>query len=194
MNYRAKNNENTVIASSTKFKDTTEINVAEQQRRSLRRALVKTPNDPASFEAYNRLTNSRNVKKAAHTGIFISYSRPDEVFAIDLALRLREAGINVWLDSLHIDEGRDWHKQIETALQESGLVIAIISPDALLDNEATLEREYTISAGKLLLPVISERTRLKDTRFWQSPVDCSRNFEIGAQHLIRLIAPRTASV
>lgn len=194
MNYYTENNNNNPIASSPNIRDTTEINVAEQQRRSLRRALTKSPNDPALYEAYNRLTNTRNLQKAVRSGVFISYSRSDEVVAIDLALALRDAGISVWLDSLDIDETQDWRKQVESALEQSGLILAVISPEAMHDQEAILEREYSISAGKLLLPIISESTRLTHTHFWQPPVNCSRNFTLGVQQLLRLIAPSPASV
>ncbi|MEQ8674895.1 MAG: toll/interleukin-1 receptor domain-containing protein [Aggregatilineales bacterium] len=194
MNYTTDNNANTNYNSDVPTGETLEINLAEQQRRSLRRALTKSPGDPALHEAYTRLTNGRNLIRSADNGVFISYTRSDELFAVDLAMALQDAGVNVWLDSLHVVDSQDWRKQIENALRTSGLVLAIISPESFADQEATVEREYAISSGKMLMPVISQRVRLNEVRFWQPPIDCTRNFDIGVKHIISMITTRGATV
>lgn len=194
MNYTIDDNSENRFNNSVPTGETMEIDLAEQQRRSLRRALTKAPGDPALHEAYARLTNGRNLLRAAENGVFISYTRSDELFAVDLAMALQDAGVNVWLDTIHVVDDLDWRKQIEDALRRSGLVLAIISPESLDDQEAIEEREYAIMSGKMLMPVISQRVRLSEIRFWQPPIDCTRNFDLGVKHIISMITSNRVQV
>ena len=113
---------------------------------------------------------------------------------VDLAMALQDAGVNVWLDTIHVVDDLDWRKQIEDALRRSGLVLAIISPESLDDQEAIEEREYAIMSGKMLMPVISQRVRLSEIRFWQPPIDCTRNFDLGVKHIISMITSNRVQV
>ena len=57
------------------------------------------------------------METAKGRGYFISYSRSDRYFALDLAKELRSAGYPIWLDQLDIPTGARWDDEVEKALK-----------------------------------------------------------------------------
>lgn len=167
----------------------------EQKRIAIRKALKARPDDPWLQDAMMRLMTSQLVKQAATSGIFINYTRTDELFAIELAEGLREAGITPWLDIVDMIDDSDWENGIEQALKSCGLMLAILSPEAQKDGLARMERQRFADMGKLVQPVIHHRCVLDKEFFWLEPVDFSRDFAYGLRQLVRLIsATETAQV
>jgi hypothetical protein len=103
--------------------------------------------------------------------VFINYTRLDEVFAVELAVRLKAVGVGVWLDMFDVSDSGDWRGQVTTALNTCGLMVAILSPRALYDPEARAEREYFHDLGKLVQPVIYRPCRPDLSDYWLKPVD-----------------------
>lgn len=60
-------------------------------------------------------------------GAFISYSRRDKDFAVELARELRAAGYLVWLDQLDIPTGARWDDEVEKALREHEIFLGSLS-------------------------------------------------------------------
>ena len=88
--------------------------------------------------------------------IFISYSRINEVFAVKLAVELKSAGYSVWLDQLDIPTGARWDDEIEKALRECSIFLAILTPAFVESENAKDEIGYAIDHGKRILPVLLE--------------------------------------
>ncbi len=66
----------------------------------------------------------RGTTPVAH--VFLSYSRPDELYAVKLEDSMKRHGIDVWRDS-EIDYGADWPDVIESHLDQSAAVVLIMS-------------------------------------------------------------------
>ena len=64
--------------------------------------------------------------------IIIAYAREDwESMVAPLTLALQDAGMKVWVDQYLVQGGDDWQTAIEQALQECGIMVLVVSPDAL---------------------------------------------------------------
>ena len=84
--------------------------------------------------------------------LFISYARPDRSRAESLTLRLRQAGITVWLDS-DLVGGQAWWDRIIDQLRTCDAVVVVISRAAIKSQACRSEREYAIKLGKPILPL-----------------------------------------
>ena len=49
---------------------------------------------------------------------FVSYTREDSQLVLNLAKKLREVGVNLWIDQLDIIGGEFWDHAIEEALKK----------------------------------------------------------------------------
>ncbi|PJF21998.1 MAG: hypothetical protein CUN56_08250 [Phototrophicales bacterium] len=163
--------------------DTTQFASIEQKRIALRRALYEKPHDPNLLKARDELISKEALQAAAQKGIFISYSRCDELFAFELAIRLNDYGIQTWLDSIHVREQQDWYEEVTRALNRAGLMLAVFSPEALEDRDVTNEWARFMASGKLLIPIIHRACDLKGLNSWIAPIDFTRRLDIGIQQL-----------
>jgi small GTP-binding protein len=71
--------------------------------------------------------------------VFVSYSRKDEAAVLDLAQRLANEGVRVWLDQWAIQIGDSIPAKIEYGLMHSRLLLLCISAHALGADWVTLE-------------------------------------------------------
>lgn len=137
--------------------------------------------------AWKQLTSTSEVRKAAGRGIFLSYSRADEVFAFDLAVKLRDKGARIWMDMLNVRESDDWYDQVATALASSGLMIAVISAKGMQDANVKKERARFQAAGKLVQPVVADNCDTSGLRYWLQPIDLNQDYEAGTRRLYKLL-------
>jgi len=86
--------------------------------------------------------------------IFISYARSDaQGFAERLYNWLAERGYRPWYDQRGLGVG-DWERQIEKALDESDMVIAILSPASIEPSSfVSNETLHAQDSGKPILPI-----------------------------------------
>lgn len=63
--------------------------------------------------------------------VFISHAHQDSDFAQRLAADLRDAGLRVWVAPDSIRPGEKWVEAINRGLDESGVLLAIMSPSAV---------------------------------------------------------------
>lgn len=85
--------------------------------------------------------------------IFISYSRIDEAFARQLASQLRSVGANVWLDVEDIPAGMNWSRAIQSGLDESELMLVIISPESMASQDVEEEWQDFRDNRKPIIPL-----------------------------------------
>ena len=102
------------------------------------------------------LTEKPIVASKVARPIFISYSRSDMGFALELGGKLREAGHKVWIDTKGIPGGHDWRVRITSAIEASKLVLIILSPEALESEWVQRELNYADKLKKPILPVVSK--------------------------------------
>ena len=98
------------------------------------------------------------AKVARH--IFISYSRADTSFAIDIRDKLISSGHKAWMDESGIAGGEDWHIRIGAAIDEAKAVVAILSPDALGSTWVRRELNYADRTGKPIFPIICKHSAI----------------------------------
>jgi len=84
--------------------------------------------------------------------LFVSYARPDWLRAESLAVQLRQAGIEVWLDS-DLVGGQRWWDRILGQLRSCDAVVAALSKASIRSQACRSEREYAIQLGKPVLPI-----------------------------------------
>jgi len=86
--------------------------------------------------------------------IFVSYSRVDTDFVLNLINDLIEQKLDVWLDQRDISAGQRWDRTIQAALQESDIFIIVLSPDSVASENVLDELSFAISAKKRIIPVL----------------------------------------
>lgn len=164
----------------------------EQKRAALRRAYRLDPADKRIQDALARLTGPRHIRQAAQNGVFISYARPDELFAFDLAQNLRDNGVKTWVDMTDIPDDDDWHSAVKRALDYCGLMLVVLTPAALSTSDLRRERHYFVNAGKLILPLLRAPGDFKAHSMWLEPVDFRQSDAEGLQRLLGMLVADAA--
>jgi len=86
--------------------------------------------------------------------VFISYSRNNKDFALELAKELRASGFNIWFDLLDIPTGTRWDDEIERALEQCEIFMVILTPSSTKSDNVKDEIGYAIDSGKRILPIL----------------------------------------
>jgi hypothetical protein len=92
--------------------------------------------------------------------IFISYSRQCIGFVDDLAHRLQKRGFKVWLDYLCLVPGRPWLDQINSGLDESELLLLVVSPESISSRSVEVEWKYFLEHRKRIILLIFQAVPL----------------------------------
>lgn len=89
-------------------------------------------------------------------GVFLSYSRKDELVIREIYHELRLRGVaSIWMDRKNLIPGDDWETQIRKAIiEDCSHVVVCISPDALRSEEVKKEYELAIKHDKRVIPLI----------------------------------------
>ncbi|TDM08770.1 MAG: hypothetical protein C4K60_05070 [Ideonella sp. MAG2] len=85
--------------------------------------------------------------------VFLSYAHRDHHFADLLALKMKDAGIDVWRDNGSLRPGRDWRRGIEHAISNSVAVVVAISKSSSESSYCTFEWSYALGNGRDLIPL-----------------------------------------
>ena len=72
--------------------------------------------------------------------VFLSYSRTDQAFVDELYRRLTRDGVACFFDKVSIAWGENFVRALETALDESDVIVAVLSPEFCASEWVTLER------------------------------------------------------
>ena len=63
----------------------------------------------------------------AHSAdVFVSYSRDDEARVLDVAAKLRAAGVSLWIDQAGLDGASQWSEQIVNALESAKVLLLMV--------------------------------------------------------------------
>ena len=91
---------------------------------------------------------------------FISYSRVNSDFAVNIAKDLRSAGFDIWLDQLDIPTGSRWDDELEKALDRCSTFLIVLSPESIKSQNVKDEIGYAIDGGKHILPVLIKNCKI----------------------------------
>ena len=92
--------------------------------------------------------------------VFLSYSRDDTARVMDLADRLRAAGVDIWIDQGSIDAATLWGESIVRALEGAKVLLVMISPSAVSSHNVAKEVMLASERKGHILPVHLEPTTI----------------------------------
>jgi TolB-like protein/Flp pilus assembly protein TadD len=90
----------------------------------------------------------------------LSYSREDKVRVLDLAAKLRSAGVSLWIDQGSIDGAALWGESIVRALEDAKVLLLMVSPSAVSSHNVAKEVMLTSERKGHILPVHLEPTTI----------------------------------
>jgi len=99
--------------------------------------------------------------------IFISYSRKDSAQAIELAERLRESGVKVWIDQQGIVGAEHWAREIAEGIRACSTFLLLLSPESVSSEEVLKELALASERRKRILPVELAPTELPSSFEYQ---------------------------
>lgn len=86
--------------------------------------------------------------------VFLSYSRSDSEYALELLTALELLGFDSYLDKQDIAPGEPWEERLGNLIRHADTVVFLISRESLKSKHCGWEVEETVRAGKRLVPVI----------------------------------------
>lgn len=95
--------------------------------------------------------------------VFLSHTHADQAFAARLSSQLRKHGVSVWAPSDAIRLGSRWASQIDSALDEAGVFVALVSPEYLRSQSCMFELGAAIGKSweqrQAVVPVLIRGSR-----------------------------------
>lgn len=86
--------------------------------------------------------------------IFLSYSQQDVDIARKIYDTLTQKGMNVWFAEQKLRTGESLQKQIQEALENSQVLLLLLSPASMQSSSVAQEYQYFIRQNKLLIPTL----------------------------------------
>jgi hypothetical protein len=134
----------------------------------------------------------RHTSEQRRAHIFISYSRKDLEFAQMLSEKLRQTGIQPWLDVSDIQPGENWQVALQKALQSASVVLYVASQNSRdstwMEAELQAVRQRDTRITPLILDDQGERDLPEFLRDYQW-IDFRQDEEAATQRLIRSLGP-----
>ena len=107
--------------------------------------------------------------------IFVSYARSDQEHVFPIVEKLREKGLNIWIDQEGIHGAKLWSQEIVHAIEGCKVFILFASSTAFQSENVTKELALASEARKKILPVFLE----------DAPIPAAMKYQLaGIQHLI----------
>jgi TolB-like protein/Flp pilus assembly protein TadD len=90
--------------------------------------------------------------------VFVSYSRDDADRVLELAAKLRAAGVSLWIDQGGIDAASLWSEQIVNALESAKVLLLMVTESAVHSHNVAKEVVLVSERKGHILPVHLEPT------------------------------------
>lgn len=124
--------------------------------------------------------------------IFISYSRQCIGFVDDLFHQLEKRGFsNIWLDYLSLAPGRPWNGQIEKGLEQSDLLLLVVSPESISSRSVEIEWRHFLEKKQRIILLIFQAVTLPKELDQLEWVDFRGGFFFAFRKLLKLIESPT---
>jgi len=107
--------------------------------------------------------------------IFASYSREDQAQVFPIVDKLRERGLNIWIDQEGIHGAKLWSQEIVNAIEGSKVFILFASAKAFVSKNVTKELALASESDKHILPIFIEDAEIPAAMKYQLA---------GIQHLV----------
>jgi TolB-like protein/Flp pilus assembly protein TadD len=92
--------------------------------------------------------------------VFISYSREDKEKVLELASRLRNAGVSIWIDQGGIDGAAMWGEAIVHAIESAKVMLLMVTEASVRSHNVAKEVVLTSERKGHILPVLLEPTSI----------------------------------
>jgi CheY-like chemotaxis protein len=129
--------------------------------------------------------------------IFLSYSRKDTAVMQRLLDDLRAAALKVWVDEEGLEPGTPaWEQAIRSAIQQSGCVVVILSPDAEKSTWVGRELAMAETLEKRIFPALargSEKDAIPLRLMSHQWVDMRHNYAEALEKLLASVKKYLAS-
>jgi adenylate cyclase len=110
--------------------------------------------------------------------VFVSYARTDKERVLELAGKLRAAGVSLWLDTSGIDAATLWGEQIVNALESAKVLLLMLTGSAVESKNVAREVMLVSERNGNILPVHLEPIQIPPTLKYQlagiQHVECFR--------------------
>lgn len=98
------------------------------------------------------------MTSAAATRVFVSYAHRDGTeLAQSLQRDLTDGGLDVWLDTRRIAGGATWTTEIEQALDNSEVVLALLTSGSYISDICRAEQLRALRKGKCVIPLVAQQ-------------------------------------
>jgi len=104
---------------------------------------------------------------ARSADVFVSYSRDDETRVLDVAAKLRAAGVSLWIDQGGLDGASQWSEQIVNALESAKVLLLMVTEAAVRSDNVAKEVVLVSERKGHILPVYLEPTVIPPTLKYQ---------------------------
>ena len=115
--------------------------------------------------------------------IFLSYSRREVGFVDQLTHQLEKEGFRVWLDYRSLIPGSPWKTQIDQGLDESEVILLVVSKESMASKYVELEWRRVIREDKRIILAIFEAVDIPKELEPFEWVDFRGNFKKGVDEL-----------
>lgn len=119
--------------------------------------------------------------------IFISYSRADGEFALQLARDLRKAGIDIWLDRLDIPPGARWDRAVEEALNTCERLLIVLSPSSAKSENVQDEIGFAMREKRPIIPVLYLPCKVPLRLHRLQHIDFTKDYAQGVEMLVDVL-------
>ncbi len=86
--------------------------------------------------------------------VFISYSRKNKDFVLQLVESLKQRGIDVWIDLDAIPPSAEWWQSIKDGIDGAHTFVPILTPELLTSPVCTFEMDYALKNNKRIIPLM----------------------------------------
>lgn len=176
-----------ILAISNEFSD-----FSKNYREVLLAIVASTIGILISFIALKIIRQKRNGT------IFISYSHKDKKFVEKLVQSLKFKRFNVFYDEEVIKIGDNIKDTVINTIDNSDLIIFIISQDILTNDFLKYELKYALEKNKKIMPVIIEEnvkvpTEIQGIKYADFSQDYERNISQLTKSLISILSEKSSS-
>ncbi len=99
--------------------------------------------------------------------VFVSYARNDKERVLELAGKLRAAGVSLWLDTTGIDAATLWGEQIVNALESAKVLLLMVTESAVESKNVAREVMLVSERNGNILPVHLEPAQIPPSLKYQ---------------------------
>lgn len=164
-----------------------DIHTQQEHRAALRVAHKKNPDNETVLKALQKSLRPKYIRQAAKNGVFICYAMTDGVFALNLALALRDVGIRAFMDELDADESVEWGDTVNQALRDCAVLVMVLSHEGVKDAEVHGEYRYFMRRGKIIIPVIADACHVHGLDTLIEPIDFADDYDSAFAELTSLL-------